>query len=123
MQSEKSNVSANDLSFSKRTKGRAATQALIFADDLNELSRMPVTALQITSEAEKINLRRKTIAFMILDALIIINIIILLWVAPIEKVFKSYKGIECRSKRWLVWCEIALPLSILSLVLDALTLS
>lgn len=106
-----------------------------FADDVHELSRMPITALRITSEAEEKNLRRKTIGFMFLDTLIIINTVLFLAIGPIESdkpinnssgncplVSQTNEDVICKSRRYMLWCCIALPFSILSLTLDYFTL-
>ena len=105
------------------------TNASKFADDLHELSRMPITALRITSEAEAANLRRKTILFMFLDTLIIINTVLFIIIAPIEQGNKTVEDYclkvsvtQCNLTRYVIWCSFALPLSCLSLTMDALTL-
>ena len=127
--SEKSIRSGQNSEFKAR---KTLTQSAIkFADDLNDISRMPVTALRITSAAEEATLRKKTIVFMVLDSLIIINTILFIWISPIEneRVIHPHGnntfcplGDTCKPKIWYVWCWIALPLSCLSLTMDALTL-
>lgn len=81
--SEKSLMRSSRSSFKAR---KTLTQSAIkFADDLNDISRMPITALRITSAAEEATLRKKTIVFMVLDALIIINTILFIFISPIEE--------------------------------------
>ena len=80
----KPKFSLND-SYRATRKNTITMNAIKFADDLNELSRMPITALRITSEAEAANLQRKTILFMVLDLLIICNTVLFLILSPIEK--------------------------------------
>ena len=55
-----------------------------FKNDLTSINRMPLTALHITSAAEKKKIKRRTKIFLVLDVCIIVNNIAYLWIAPIE---------------------------------------
>jgi hypothetical protein len=55
------------------------------AFDLNDVNRMPVTAMHISSKAEQETLRRKQTIFLILDICILINIMAFYLIGPIDK--------------------------------------
>ena len=93
-----------------------------FKNDLTSINRMPLTALHITSAAEKKKINRRTKIFLVLDVCIIVNNIAYLWFAPIEVDYFSKEGTQCKSKRFMYWSIVSLSVALTSLVLDLFTL-
>jgi hypothetical protein len=98
------------------------------AFDLNDVNRMPVTAMHISSKAEQETLRKKQTIFLILDICILVNIVAFYVIGPIDK--KSERNIKrdqyppniCHIGRFFWFCLVAAPLISVSCALDILTL-
>lgn len=97
---------------------------------LNNLNRMPLTAVEITSQAQEKSLLFKTKTFIVLDVLIIVNLLVFLIFSPIkpgpdlacnEKTCNS-TGFCSQGCSFLYWDLTALVVGIASLTLDCFTL-
>lgn len=94
-----------------------------FKNDLTSINRMPLTALHITSAAEKKKIKRRTKIFLVLDVCIIVNNIAYLWIAPIEtNYFSKDSAHQCKARRFMYWSIVSLSVALTSLVLDLFTL-
>jgi hypothetical protein len=96
---------------------------------LNDLNRMPLTAVQITSQAQEKSLNNKTKFFIVLDVLIILNLVLFVIIAPVSYRIGSGNckvkyGTDkvCNTCVLTTWATSAMVVAVASLTLDCFML-